>query len=65
MPDYISSYGVVHCGKWVYRVYYIHIGVKFELLVSTMMGNSQAPWTVERAMSGLHVFYLYVLGILF
>ena len=27
-----------------------------ELLVSTIVGNSQAPWIVKRATDGLHVF---------
>ena len=33
--------------------------MKFELLVSTSLGNSQVPEIVKRATDGLHVFYLY------
>ena len=38
-----------------------HIGVKFGVARFDIDGHSQAPWTVKRAIDGLHVLYLYTL----
>lgn len=59
---YLVGLWYIHIGTGKYIVGICGIyrrGVQ-ELLVSTVMGNSQAPWNREASgEDGLHVFYLY------